>query len=73
MASYQSGSGAPYAPDPYRPDIPQGAADGLLDAGKRHKLISEAAYFIAERRGFAPGHELSDWLAAEREVNRGAG
>ena len=30
--------------------------------------IAEAAYFIAMRRGFSPGHELEDWLTAEREV-----
>jgi hypothetical protein len=34
----------------------------------RHASIAEAAYFRAERRGFAPGHELEDWLAAEDEV-----
>jgi len=32
------------------------------------KLISEAAYFIAERRAFAPGNELSDWLQAETQI-----
>ena len=31
-------------------------------------MIAEAAYFIAERRDFAPGHELSDWLQAEINV-----
>jgi len=31
-------------------------------------MIAEAAYFFAERRGFAPGHELSDWLQAEINV-----
>ena len=31
----------------------------------RHASIAEAAYFRAERRGFAPGHELEDWLAAD--------
>ncbi|HEY8507133.1 MAG TPA: DUF2934 domain-containing protein [Steroidobacteraceae bacterium] len=31
---------------------------------------SHAAYFRAERRGFAPGHELDDWLAAEREIDQ---
>jgi DUF2934 family protein len=31
-------------------------------------LIAERAYFKAERRGFTPGHEVDDWLAAEREV-----
>lgn len=31
-------------------------------------LIAERAYFKAEQRGFEPGHELEDWLAAEREL-----
>ena len=35
-----------------------------------HASIAEAAYFRAERRGFAPGHELEDWLAAEDEVEQ---
>lgn len=34
----------------------------------RRTLIAEAAYGYAERRGFAPGHELEDWLAAEAAV-----
>jgi hypothetical protein len=33
-------------------------------------MISEAAYLRAERRGFVPGHEVEDWLAAEQEVER---
>jgi hypothetical protein len=35
----------------------------------REARIAEAAYWRAERRGFAPGHELEDWLDAEREVD----
>jgi len=31
-------------------------------------LIAELAYYRAERRGFAPGGELEDWLEAEAEV-----
>ena len=31
-------------------------------------LIAEAAYYRAERRGFAPGQEVEDWLDAEKEV-----
>jgi hypothetical protein len=31
--------------------------------------IAEMAYFKAEQRGFAPGHELDDWCAAEQEIN----
>ena len=36
---------------------------------QRLALIAEAAYFRAERRGFAPGHDAADWLAAESEVD----
>lgn len=31
------------------------------------EMIATAAYFRAERRGFAPGNELADWLQAEAE------
>jgi hypothetical protein len=31
--------------------------------------IAIAAYYRAERRGFAPGNEVEDWLAAEAEIN----
>jgi hypothetical protein len=35
----------------------------------REARIAEAAYWRAERRGFAPGGELEDWLQAERELD----
>jgi hypothetical protein len=35
----------------------------------RRALIAEAAYLRAQRRGFEPGHELEDWLAAESEID----
>lgn len=31
-------------------------------------MIATAAYFIAAERHFAAGHELDDWLEAERRV-----
>jgi hypothetical protein len=34
----------------------------------RFEMIATAAYYIAERRGFTPGDELADWLAAESAV-----
>jgi hypothetical protein len=37
-------------------------------ANDRLAWIAKAAYLRAERRRFAPGHELDDWLAAESEV-----
>ena len=30
--------------------------------------IAEAAYYRAESRGFQPGGETQDWLAAEAEI-----
>jgi hypothetical protein len=30
--------------------------------------IRRLAYLMSERRGFEPGHETEDWLAAEHEV-----
>lgn len=35
---------------------------------KRREMIAVGAYYLAERRGFRGGEELSDWLEAEREV-----
>lgn len=34
----------------------------------REQMVAEAAYFYAERRGFAPGNEMDDWLRAEADV-----
>lgn len=31
-------------------------------------MIATAAYYLAEQRNFAPGHELDDWLEAERRI-----
>lgn len=36
----------------------------------REQLISEAAYYKAEQRGFQPGNEMADWFAAEADVDR---
>jgi Protein of unknown function (DUF2934) len=40
------------------------------DRVTRQKWISKAAYFKAKRRGFTPGHDVSDWLEAEQEYVR---
>jgi hypothetical protein len=37
-------------------------------ADLRSAMTAESAYYRAERRGFTPGHELEDWLAAEAEI-----
>lgn len=44
--------------------------DGEITSEARSRMIAEAAYYLAERRGFEPGYEFEDWLAAEAEVDR---
>jgi len=41
----------------------------FVDPTQRAALIARAAYFRAQSRGFEPGHEQADWLAAEAEVD----
>lgn len=43
---------------------------GSVVPEQRYQMIAKAAYFRAERRGFASGFELQDWLEAEAEVDR---
>ena len=35
----------------------------------RQVMICQAAYYIAEHRGFEPGHDVDDWLAAEEQID----
>ena len=39
------------------------------DSQARHLMIREAAYFLAQHRGFLPGLELEDWLQAEKDID----
>ncbi|CRI67631.1 conserved hypothetical protein [Thiocapsa sp. KS1] len=40
-----------------------------VSAEDRLHMIHEAAYYRAEKRRFAPGHEVEDWAEAEREID----
>lgn len=40
-----------------------------LSAAQRREMVSEAAYFLAEHRGFNGGDPVADWLRAEAEVD----
>ena len=33
-------------------------------------MIAECASYKAEKRGFAAGHKIEDWLEADQEVNK---
>jgi hypothetical protein len=35
---------------------------------KFREMVAVNAYYRAEKRGFAPGHEMDDWYEAEREI-----
>ena len=48
---------------------PAAAGSPALDPDARRRLVAAEAYFLAERRGFAPGNELGDWVAAEHAVD----
>jgi hypothetical protein len=43
---------------------------GAFSLEQREAMIREAAYYHYAKRGYAPGHELDDWLAAEAELER---
>lgn len=49
-----------------------GAAKVVAGVGpdQRRHYIEVAAYYIAERNGFAPGSELEHWATAEAEIDR---
>ena len=47
----------------------QVATERPVDPEVRWLMISEAAYYCAEQRGFEPGHELEDWLEAEARID----
>jgi hypothetical protein len=51
-----------------RPVLPHGAQ--AISAEEKNFLITKAAYHLAEQRGFTGGDSVSDWLAAEAEINR---
>jgi Protein of unknown function (DUF2934) len=50
-------------------------ADEMIQINKnsiseqRHRMIETAAYFRAEKRGFAGGDPVTDWIEAEREID----
>ena len=52
-----------------KPTAAKASAVVAFSEDVRRGMIAEGAYLRAERRGFAPGHEAEDWLAAEAEVD----
>jgi|KBSSwiStaDraftv2_1062776.scaffolds.fasta_scaffold5350494_1 hypothetical protein len=53
-----------------QPAKPRAAAQSEAPRSDVSQLIAVAAYYRAQQRGFEPGHELDDWIAAEAEVRQ---
>ena len=44
------------------------SSDTALQGEDFYQMVSEAAYYRAEKRDFVSGYELEDWVAAEAEI-----
>jgi hypothetical protein len=51
------------------PTVVASRGRSLIPASLRLDMIRDAAYFRAEARGFAPGKQDEDWIAAEQDVD----
>lgn len=40
-----------------------------LSGNQRWKMVAEAAYYMAQQRGFGPGQQDNDWFKAEQMIN----
>jgi hypothetical protein len=45
------------------------SSGSAIEPQSREEKIATRAYFKAAHRGFVPGSELEDWLAAEKEID----
>jgi hypothetical protein len=61
-------SADPYTLTEHMP-ISKAMVEQICTPTERHEMIARAAYYRSQRRGFAPGLELDDWLAAEQDIN----
>lgn len=59
---------APFRAPQARPEGGQ-AGSASITREQRQFMICEAAYYIAEHRGFEPGHDVDDWLEAEQQID----
>lgn len=48
----------------------QPAGNASVSPEQRYRMVAEAAYHHAEKRGFVGGDPLNDWLLAEMEVDK---
>lgn len=52
------------------PDMPmEVGAQVAFDPDLRHRMISEAAYYLYSQRGYEDGFDLDDWLQVEAQID----
>ena len=53
------------------PETPASVAAPMVsDPALRHRRIAEAAYFLAEQKGFPADQAEACWFAAEQDIDR---
>ncbi|HEU4602902.1 MAG TPA: DUF2934 domain-containing protein [Steroidobacteraceae bacterium] len=58
------------APETLVPSTERARAHQLAnESHDREERIAQRAHWHAAQRGFEPGHELDDWLQAEKEID----
>ena len=56
-------------PKPLSESATKGNGASPITPEQRYRMICDAAYFRAERRGFIGGNSAEDWTAAEVEID----
>lgn len=46
------------------------SVEAVVTPDQREHMIAEAAYYLAEHRGFQEGDPRQDWLKAESEIDQ---
>jgi hypothetical protein len=69
-ASSQMGGRTSMGTDPQSTQTNSSERHGGTGTELRHEMVAEAAYYLAEKRGFVPGKELEDWHEAESRIDR---
>jgi hypothetical protein len=60
---------APAAPTKAAPVVSRAPVRPKVSAEERARMVAEAAYFRAQRRGFRNGDPKRDWIEAEAEID----
>jgi Protein of unknown function (DUF2934) len=68
-AGAQRPANAPQSQVELKPDSALKNAVRSKTGDERRIMICEAAYYLAEHRGFEAGHEIEDWLVAESQID----